>query len=103
MRRQKAGSLHPLPTCSEYRKREQECIVFIKSNPSEDYIILDELGEGGFGKVYKCVQIKNQQVYAMKHIDITSSKQKIYIGNEITIMKTMDHQNIVKLYETYLY
>lgn len=39
----------------------------------------------------------------MKHIDITSSKQKIYIGNEITIMKTMDHKNIVKLYETYLY
>ena len=103
MRRTKTGSLHPLPTNSEYRKREQESIVFIKSNPSKDYIILDELGEGGFGKVYKCVKISNQEVYAMKHIDITSNKQKIYIGNEITLMKSIDHKNIVKLYETYMY
>jgi hypothetical protein len=53
MRRQKTGSLHPLPTNSEYRKREKEKIVFIKSDPSKDFIILEELGEGGFGKVYK--------------------------------------------------
>lgn len=39
----------------------------------------------------------------MKHIDISSQKQKIYIGNEITIMKTTDHKNIVKLYESYMY
>jgi len=103
MRRQKTGSLHPLPTNSEYRKCEKDNIVFIKANPSDDYIILDELGEGGFGKVYKCVNIKNKDVFAMKHIDITSSKQKIYIGNEITLMKVMEHKNIVKLYETYMY
>jgi len=103
IQRTKTGSLHPLPTNSEYRKREQESIVFIKSNPSNDYIILDELGEGGFGKVYKWVKISNQEVYAMKHIDITSNKQKIYIGNEITLMKSVDHKNIVKLYETYMH
>lgn len=103
MRRQKTGSLHPLPTNSEYRKREEECISFIKNNPKDDYIILDELGEGGFGKVYKWVRISDKEVYAMKHIDITCAKQKIYIGNEITIMKSMDHKNIVKLYDTYLY
>jgi len=101
--RSKTGSLHPLPTNSEYRKLEEKSIVFIKSDPSENYIILDELGEGGFGKVYKTVKIEDQQYYAMKHIDITCAKQKIYIGNEITLMKSMDHKNIVKLYETYMY
>jgi serine/threonine protein kinase len=39
----------------------------------------------------------------MKYIDITSNKQKIYIGNEITIMKSMDTKNIVKLHEVYMY
>lgn len=39
----------------------------------------------------------------MKYIDITSNKQKIYIGNEITIMKSMDHKNIVQLYEVYMF
>lgn len=103
MKRQKTGSVHPLPTNSEYRKREEESIIFSKTNPSDDYIILDELGEGGFGKVYKCVKIADQKIYSMKHIDITSSKQKVYIGNEITLMKSMDHKNIVQLYETYMY
>lgn len=53
MRRQKTGSIHPLPTNSEYRRKEKENIVFIKSDPSKDYIILNEIGEGGFGKVYR--------------------------------------------------
>lgn len=102
MRRQKTGSVHPLPTNSEYRKVEKENITFIKSNPAQDYLILEELGEGGFGKVYKCTCNKNSDIFAMKYIDITSSKQKIYIGNEITIMKTTDNPNVVKLYDVYL-
>lgn len=103
LRRQKTGSLHPLPSNSEYRRKEKENIIFKKAQPDEDYIILNELGEGGFGKVFKCVKISDQEVYAMKHIDITSQKQKIYIGNEITIMKTTSHKNIVKLYDTYMH
>lgn len=103
LQRTKSRSVYPLPTNSEYRKLEEKSIVFTKTNPQDDYIILQVLGEGGFGKVYKTVQIEDGQFYAMKMIDITSNKQKIYIGNEITIMKTIDHKNIVKLYDTYMY
>lgn len=103
MRRQKTGSLHPLPTNSEYRRKEKENIVFIKSDPSQDFIILNEIGEGGFGKVYRCASNKDSEIYALKYIDITSQKQKIYIGNEITIMKTTDHPNVVKLHDVYLH
>lgn len=103
MRRQKTGSLHPLPTNSEYRRKEKENIVFIKSDPSQDFIILNEIGEGGFGKVYRCASNKDSEIYALKYIDITSQKQKIYIGNEITIMKITDHSNVVKLHDVYLH
>ena len=88
----KSGSIRPLPTNSEYKKLEEESIVFSKSNPQDDYIILDVLGQGGFGKVYRTVQIEDQNLYAMKMIDVTSKKQKIYIGNEITIMKSINHK-----------
>jgi p21-activated kinase 2 len=105
IQRVKAGSIRqPLPTNSEYRKIEKEKIVFIKSEPSEDFTILEDIGEGGFGKVYKCARKgESDKFFAMKYIDITSSKQKIYIGNEITIMKHMDHKNIVQLYEVYMF
>jgi serine/threonine protein kinase len=71
--RQKTGSIYPLPSNSEYRKQQEEMIVFEKANPSKDYDILDELGVGGFGKVYRCVRNEDQEVFAMKHIDIKDS------------------------------
>lgn len=105
IQRAKTGSVcYPLPTNSEYRKIEKEKIVFIKSDPSNDFTVLEDIGEGGFGKVYKCARKgESEKYYAMKYIDITSNKQKIYIGNEITIMKSMDHKNIVQLYEVYMF
>ena len=103
MQRDKSGSIYPFPTNSEYRLLEKKSIVFSKNNPQDEYIILEVLGEGGFGKVYKTVKIDNGEVYAMKMIDVTSNKQKIYIGNEITIMKTINQKNVIKLYDTYMY
>ena len=61
------------------------------------------MGEGGFGKVYK-VKHKQTGVYrAMKIIPI-KSQSKTYIksiGKEITILKELDHPNILKVYECF--
>jgi len=50
-----------------------------------------------------CTKIADQKIYALKYMDITSNKQKVYIGNEITIMRTTDDPNVVKLHDVYLY
>ena len=74
----------------------------------EDYEKLQFLGEGSFGSVYK-VRRKNsgqrEIIRAMKEI----SKEKMCLNeensqeirNEISVLKNLDHPNIMKIYEFY--
>ena len=57
---------------------------------------------GGFGKVYKCIKLSNKQVRAVKLIKKgKTKKQSIELTSVISILKELDHPNIVKLYEFY--
>ena len=57
---------------------------------------------GGFGKVYKCVKLGSKQVRAVKLIKKGKLKRKTsQLSSEISILKELDHPNIVKLYEFY--
>ena len=72
-----------------------------KSDPLKDYIMLDLLGEGSFGKVYSVEGRYSGIIRAMKIIS-KSSKTKMNeneINNEINILRHMDHPNIVKIFE----
>lgn len=101
--------------------------VFIKEvneNPFEQYEILNKLGEGGYGKVYKVKHKKMGSIRAMKIInkykdktqldlyeDIEIENLKIKIDQrkyederflkEIDILKKLDHPNIMRIYEFY--
>jgi len=44
---------------------------FDYANISKQYKILEKLGQGGFGKVYKAQHIITKQLVAIKYIDIT--------------------------------
>lgn len=64
----------------------------------------DPLGAGSYGQVFKATNIKdNTHVVAIKVIEKTGlSKEEIEdILNEVNILSTLDHPNIVKYYETY--
>ena len=41
----------------------------IRSGLSKDYKLLDKIGKGGFGSVYKARDLKNQEIVAMKVIE----------------------------------
>lgn len=76
------------------------------SNPNLLYSILEELGEGAYGRVIKVKNIKTNEIKAMKIIDksqINSEFDLEEIANEINILKTLDHPNILKVYEYYDY
>lgn len=78
---------------------------FIKENkclPDEFYDRLEHIGEGSYGLVVKVKPKLTNEVRAMKII----SKQNIIFGvkeadilNEIKILKSLDHPNIIKIYE----
>ena len=66
----------------------------------DDYTLLKCIGKGAFGEVYLTSKKGSNQLFATKKV----SKQKIetqinkkYFINEISILKTIQHKNIVKL------
>jgi serum/glucocorticoid-regulated kinase 2 len=75
-----------------------------KGNPSfSDFRVLDELGAGSFGRVYKCVRKGEDVKLAMKVLNkrmIIRQKQVKYVLEENRIMKALKHPFIIHLYHT---
>jgi len=75
-----------------------------KTNPSLDYKKLNFLGEGSFAAVYRVQNRITDSVRAMKIINKSSScseEDDKEILNEINILRTLDHPNILKIFEFY--
>jgi calcium-dependent protein kinase len=69
---------------------------------TEYYDVQKTLGEGSFGKVVKVIHKQTGQARAMKIIDKVNSDYDLDIKNEIDILKTLDHPNIVKIFECFI-
>ena len=75
-----------------------------KSNPKDDYVTLQIIGEGSFARVYKVKNKYSNIEYAMKVINKPSectTEEENAILNEIEILKKMDHPSILKIFEFY--
>ena len=66
----------------------------------KEYKIIEELGEGGFGKVIQVLSKSDNKEYAIKEIPIKEEKKdKIEeIQNEAVILSKFNCENIVKYY-----
>jgi len=77
-----------------------------------NYLLLEKIGEGSYGKVRKGINVSNNQTVAIKIINKAKLKRKrtFQIGKaatslwdnvlqELAILKKMDHPNIVKMHE----
>ena len=68
-----------------------------------DYILNDELGSGGFGKVVLGTHVPTGEKVAIKIMDkeqiLSDELNKERVLNEISILKIVRHNNIIKLYE----
>ncbi len=82
-----------------------------KIHPTERYYIINAIGKGGYGKVYKVMNRENGIIRAMKSIPLDkirliSNSSKIFsrkkFNPEVEILKNLDHPNIIKIYEIYV-
>ena len=76
----------------------------LKNKPDEDYKKVKFLGEGSFASVYSVENKITGEIRAMKIINKSAScsiEDDKEIFNEINILRTMDHPNILKIFEFY--
>lgn len=65
----------------------------------------DKIGNGVSSTVYKAISTKTASIFAVKTISLSSKKKDhtrlfFSIQNEVDILKTLDHPNIIKFYQT---
>lgn len=73
----------------------------VKKDPLLDYKIIRTIGEGTFGRVDLVEHKITGMVRAMKVIPKMSGMDETSVLNELYILKKIDHQNVIKIYEFY--
>lgn len=69
----------------------------------EDYVLVEKIGQGQYGNVYKAENKKNSQLYAVKVMNVEKFKHtpklSEFTNNEIAILSKINHPNIIKFVE----
>ena len=74
----------------------------IKSDPFKEYKVIKNIGEGSFGKVDLVEHLITGKIRAMKVIqkkNMAQQNNEASVLNELNILKKIDHQNVVRVYE----
>ncbi|KAE9617073.1 putative protein-serine/threonine kinase CMGC-CDK-Pl family [Lupinus albus] len=59
---------------------------------------METLGQGGFGRVYKCKHIRTGEIVAIKQIDFRHDKNvPSFLIREVSLLRELKHDNIVRL------
>lgn len=63
-----------------------------------DFKVIDELGRGSYGVVFRVLSLKDNQTYVLKKITLTHLKPKVQQAayKEVQILKNLDHPHIIK-------
>ncbi|CAG2164691.1 unnamed protein product, partial [Oppiella nova] len=69
-----------------------------------EFEVLDELGKGGFGYVYKVKNILDGRCYALKKICINHSNHSLYekIRREVNLLSRLNHENVVRYFTSWI-
>lgn len=80
-------------------------MISIPKELLNEFVFIEEIGEGTYGKVYKTQRKNKQQVFAIKFLKqsyINNETAKSRLIREYEILKKIDHPNIVKAYDIHI-
>uniref|UniRef100_A0A2D4MTS5 non-specific serine/threonine protein kinase n=2 Tax=Micrurus TaxID=8634 RepID=A0A2D4MTS5_9SAUR len=80
----------------QLRKLDEDSLT---KQPEEVFDVLEKLGEGSYGSVFKAIHKETGQVVAIKQVPVESDLQEII--KEISIMQQCDSPHVVKYYGSY--
>uniref|UniRef100_A0A8C5T3N0 Serine/threonine-protein kinase 3 n=1 Tax=Malurus cyaneus samueli TaxID=2593467 RepID=A0A8C5T3N0_9PASS len=87
------------PPCLAAIKLKKLSEDSLTKQPEEVFDVLEKLGEGSYGSVFKAIHKESGQVVAIKQVPVESDLQEII--KEISIMQQCDSPYVVKYYGSY--
>ena len=73
------------------------------NDPASQYTLLEKLGTGSFGTVYKAIHNETKQIVAIKQIDLEDSDDDIgEIQQEIAHLSQCDSEYVTKYYGSFV-
>ncbi|THV08557.1 STE/STE20/YSK protein kinase [Dendrothele bispora CBS 962.96] len=91
------------PPSVQADKRPREPYPIPSSNPASQYTLLEKLGTGSFGTVYKAMHNETKQIVAIKQIDLEDSDDDISeIQQEIASLAQCDSEYVTRYYGSFV-
>ncbi|XP_043543598.1 serine/threonine-protein kinase 3 isoform X3 [Chiloscyllium plagiosum] len=88
--------MEPSAPKSKLKKLSEDSLT---KQPEEVFDVLEKLGEGSYGSVFKAIHKESGQVVAIKQVPVESDLQEII--KEISIMQQCDSAYVVNYYGSY--
>ncbi|KAI9513312.1 Pkinase-domain-containing protein [Russula earlei] len=94
----------PSPSSPEPKPRSlREPYPMPSSNPASQYTLMEKLGTGSFGTVYKALHNETRQIVAVKQIDLESSDDDISeIQQEIANLAQHESEFVTRYYGSFV-
>ncbi|KAI0068743.1 Pkinase-domain-containing protein [Artomyces pyxidatus] len=93
----------PRPPSSPVKSRMKEPYPMPSSNPASQYTLMEKLGTGSFGTVYKAMHNETKQIVAIKQIDLEDSDDDISeIQQEIANLAQHESEYVTRYYGSFV-